>query len=63
MALTLPIGSMVDFKTGTIDAYKNAIKTDKTIYLVNDNNKFYLYSGANEIYSKINIATDVSQGN
>ena len=63
MALTLPIGSMVDFKTGTIDAYKNAIKTDKTIYLVNDNNKFYLYSGANEIYSKIDIATDVSQGN
>lgn len=63
MALTLPIGSMVDFKTGTIDAYKNAIKTDKTIYLVNDNNKFYLYSGANAIYSKIDIATDVSQGN
>lgn len=63
MALTLPIGSMVDFKTGTIDAYKNAIKTDKTIYLVNDNNKFYLYSGANKIYSKIDMATDISQGN
>jgi hypothetical protein len=63
MALTLPTGSMVDFKAGTYEAYKNTTKTAKTIYLVDDNNKFFLYSGNNPIYSKVDVATAVTGDN
>lgn len=62
MALSLPTGKIINFQTGTITDYSNlpvSSKTTNSIYLIDDNNKFYLYSGTNPIYSKIDVATSV----
>lgn len=63
MALTDSVGGLVNFKAGTYEKYtalSDSLKTSNTLFLVDENNKLYLYAGKNLIYSKVDVIDSVT---
>lgn len=60
MALSLPSGK-VKFYTGLLNNFNNIGNKDiNGLYVINDNDKLYLYNAGNPIYAPIDVATSVN---
>lgn len=60
MALSLPSGK-VKFYTGLLNNFNNISNKDiNGLYVINDNDKLYLYNAENPIYAPIDVVTSVN---